>query len=125
MAVCRLKTKNSLPILGRELAHAVPPGLCRDPEGLAIFLWADNGAGRFLYLLKVDRFQGYAGGWFSAGWPEQALNQWPVLPVGKGTAYSSRSRRLKIVCVLYAGLKACQAPPVGNKKPGRTNFQVF
>ena len=33
---------------GRVLAHAVPPGVCRDPEGLAIFLWADNGAGRFL-----------------------------------------------------------------------------
>jgi len=33
-AVCQFKTNNSHPILGRELAHVVPPGLCPDPAGL-------------------------------------------------------------------------------------------
>ena len=41
----------------------------------------------------ADRFRVLARGWFSAGLPEQALNHRPALPVGRGSAYSSRSGR--------------------------------
>ena len=86
-------------------------------------LGADNGAGRFPYQVGGRTlgsvpggqigpplpFGGSARGWFSAGMPEKALILWPALPVGMGSAYSSRSERLDIVWVLYAGLDACQA----------------
>ena len=87
--VCRLKTKNSLPILGRELAHAVPPGLCQNPEGFDISLGAANGADRFPYDVRVDlrsapTIGGSAREWFSAGGPEQARIRSLALSVGWG-----------------------------------------